>query len=84
VNPLRLDSFLRNIRVYRRSVAKKATLSGRILVNGESVKASREIREGDTITILDADENQIRRIRILREATRPVPKKKEKDYYEDV
>lgn len=79
---MRLDVFLRNTRLMRRSVAKRAAASGRILVNGKKVKAAGNVRVGDVVVILNADDSS-RGIKILSEAGRPVPRGREGEYFED-
>ena len=49
---MRLDKYLKVSRlIKRRSVAKTASLSDRILVNGKLAKPSKEIKEGDILSI---------------------------------
>lgn len=48
----RLDKFLWSIRVYKtRTEATEACRNGHVSVNGQSVKASKEIKEGDIISV---------------------------------
>ena len=50
---VRLDKFLKVSRVVkRRTVAKKLSEMGRIIVNGRIVKASYEVKEGDVIEVV--------------------------------
>ena len=49
---MRLDKFLKVSRlIKRRSVANEACDAGRVLVNGQSAKASKDIKVGDKIEI---------------------------------
>lgn len=49
---MRIDQFLKLARVVkRRSVAKELCDSGAVKVNGQSVKPSREVKEGDVIEV---------------------------------
>jgi ribosome-associated heat shock protein Hsp15 len=49
---VRLDKYLWAIRVYKtRSEAADACKSNRVKVNGTEAKPSREVREGDTLTV---------------------------------
>lgn len=48
----RIDKFLWSIRVYKtRSEATEACRSGKISVNGQEAKASKDIKEGDMISV---------------------------------
>ncbi len=78
---MRLDLFLKNTRlVKRRSSAKAAVLGGAVLVNGHPGKPGKEVRAGDLLSILEEEEAPVR-IRVLREALRPVPKGEEGDFF---
>ncbi len=49
---MRIDKFLKVSRIIkRRTVANEACDAGRILVNGNVVKASYDVKEGDVIEI---------------------------------
>ncbi len=49
---VRLDKFLWSVRLYKtRSQAAEACKKGRVLVNGQVAKASKEVREGDKISV---------------------------------
>lgn len=49
---MRLDKFLKISRlIKRRTVAKKASEAGKVLINGKVAKASENVNVGDTITI---------------------------------
>lgn len=48
----RIDKFLWAIRVYKtRTEATEACRNGHVNVNGQSVKASKEIKEGDMVSV---------------------------------
>ena len=49
---MRIDKFLKVSRIIkRRTVAHEACDAGRVLVNGQPAKASRDVKEGDKIEI---------------------------------
>lgn len=49
---LRIDKWLWSARFYKtRSLANDAVKTGKVLVDGEKIKASKEITVGDTLTI---------------------------------
>ena len=51
----RIDKFLWNIRLFKtRSLAKQACNKGRVLLNDQPVKPSRNVEAGDTISIKQA------------------------------
>ena len=53
---MRLDKFLKVSRlIKRRTVANKVSEQGRIYVNGMSAKPAKQLKEGDIITIVQAD-----------------------------
>lgn len=61
---MRLDKYLKVSRlIKRRSVAKTASLSDRILVNGKLAKPSKEVKEKDILSITFG--NKILEVRIL-------------------
>lgn len=48
----RIDKFIWSIRLFKtRTEATEACKGGRVTVNGADVKPSREVKEGDTITV---------------------------------
>ena len=52
MNSVRLDKWLWAVRVYKtRSVSTDACRHGHVLVNGLTAKPSKEIKEGDEITV---------------------------------
>ena len=53
---MRLDKFLKVSRlIKRRTVANKVSDQGRIYVNGVIAKPAKQLKEGDIITIVQAD-----------------------------
>ena len=49
---MRLDLFLKNSRlIKRRTIAREMCDAGRVLVNNHESKPSREVRQGDIITL---------------------------------
>jgi ribosome-associated heat shock protein Hsp15 len=49
---LRLDKFIWSVRITKtRALASEALLKGRIKINGNSTKPSKEVRVGDTIAV---------------------------------
>ncbi len=62
---MRLDKFLKVSRlIKRRTVANKVSEQGRIYVNGIIAKPAKQLKEGDIISIVQAD-SEIK-IKILR------------------
>lgn len=56
LNNMRLDKFLKVSRlIKRRSVANKVSDMGRVYVNGVLAKPAKQLKEGDVITIVQAD-----------------------------
>ena len=52
---MRLDKFLKVSRlIKRRTVANEVSDTGRVLVNGLPAKPSKQIKEGDTVSIVYA------------------------------
>ena len=52
IQSLRIDKWLWSARFFKtRSLASDAVKTGKVLVNGEKIKASKEITAGDTLTI---------------------------------
>jgi len=57
---MRLDKFLKVSRlIKRRTVANEVSDMGRVLVNGNSAKPSKQLKEGDIITIEYANRNVV-------------------------
>ena len=53
---MRLDKFLKVSRlIKRRTIANKVSEQGRIYVNGVIAKPAKQLKEGDIITIVQAD-----------------------------
>ena len=53
---MRVDKFLKVSRlIKRRTVANKVSEQGRIYVNGVIAKPAKQLKEGDIITIVQAD-----------------------------
>lgn len=53
---MRIDKFLKNSRlIKRRTIAKQACDTGRVKVNGKTVKAGYEVNVGDLIEIAFGD-----------------------------
>lgn len=63
---MRLDKFLKVSRlIKRRTVANKVSEQGRIYVNNNPAKPAKQLKEGDIITIVQADlEIKVRIIKI--------------------
>ena len=62
---MRLDKFLKVSRlIKRRTVANEVSDKGRILVNGNTAKPSKQLNEGDVIEILGG--NKSTKIKILK------------------
>ncbi|MGM9993707.1 MAG: RNA-binding S4 domain-containing protein [Candidatus Avigastranaerophilus sp.] len=63
---MRLDKFLKVSRlIKRRTIANKVSDQGRIYVNGIIAKPAKQLKEGDIITILQADcEIKVRIIKV--------------------
>ena len=62
---MRLDKFLKVSRlIKRRTIANKVSEQGRIYVNGIIAKPAKQLKEGDIISIVQAD-NEIK-VKILR------------------
>ncbi len=62
---MRLDKFLKVSRlIKRRTIANKVSEQGRIYVNGVIAKPAKQLKEGDIISIVQA--NTTIKVRILR------------------
>ncbi len=63
---MRLDLFLKLSRIApRRSVAKSLCEEGIVAVNGAAARASKEVAEGDEITVSRRDRTLVYRIRAV-------------------
>ena len=81
---MRLDLFLKNTRLLRRrTAAQEAVEEGSVLLNGRPTKPGRPVKAGDLLTLLDGEGPEPRRIRILQEALRPVPKGREGEFFRE-
>jgi ribosomal 50S subunit-recycling heat shock protein len=82
---MRLDLFLKHTRLLkRRTVAQDAVEDGLILLNGRPTKPGRAVKAGDLLTFLgDGGGEDPRKVRILQEALRPVPKGREGEFFRD-
>lgn len=70
---MRIDKYLKVARlIKRRSVANDACDKGRISVNGKTVKASYDVREGDIIEIVMGE--RVLKVQVLKADTEHVLK----------
>lgn len=77
---MRLDKYLKVSRIIkRRTVAKEACESGRVIINGKVAKPSNDIKEGDIIEILFG--NRALKARVINIAEH-VRKENAKEMYE--
>ena len=77
---MRLDKYLKVSRIIqRRTVAKEACESGRVIINGKVAKPSNDIKEGDIIEILFG--NRTLKARVIN-ITEHVRKENAKEMYE--
>jgi ribosomal 50S subunit-recycling heat shock protein len=68
---MRLDKFLKVSRIIkRRTVAKEACDTSRVLLNGRQAKAGAEVKEGDEIRVVFGGSEFLVRVKSLRETTR--------------
>ena len=81
---MRLDAFLKNTRLMkRRTAAKELAEEGGVLLNGHPAKPGRDVRQDDVLTLLGKEDETPRRIKILQEALRPVPKGREAEFFQE-
>lgn len=81
---MRLDLFLKHTRLLkRRTAAREAVEDGYVLLNGRPAKPGRNVGPGDLLTFLDGEKENPRRVRILQEALRPVPKGREDEFFRE-
>lgn len=79
---MRLDLFLKHARILkRRSEAKEAAEGGRLTVNGRAAKASREVKPGDVVALVQ-EGRPLLEVRLLREPLRPVPRGQEGRFFQ--
>ena len=77
---MRLDKYLKVSRIIkRRTVAKEACESGRVIINGKVAKPSNDIKEGDIIEILFGNRTLKERVINIAEHVR---KENAKEMYE--
>ena len=77
---MRLDKYLKVSRIIkRRTVAKEACESGRVIINGKVAKPSNDIKEGDIIEILFGNRTLKARVKNIAEHVR---KENAKEMYE--
>ncbi len=68
---MRLDKYLKVSRlIKRRTLAKEASEAERILINGNVAKPSKEVKEGDIITITYGKKNVEVRVTSLIDSTK--------------
>ncbi len=80
---MRLDKFLKVSRlIKRRTVANKVSDQGRIYVNGIIAKPAKQLKEGDIITIVQADTEV--KVRIIRVPSGNVSVQEASSLYESV
>jgi ribosomal 50S subunit-recycling heat shock protein len=82
---MRLDAYLKNTRLMkRRTAAKDLAAGGGVLLNGRPAKPGRDVRTGDVLTFLVEEDETPRRVKVLQEALRPVPKGREGEFFEGI
>lgn len=70
---MRLDKYLKVSRlIKRRTLAKEASEAERILVNDKPAKPSKEIKEGDLITINFGRKSLVVKVTSLKESTKKI------------
>lgn len=80
---MRLDAFLKNTRLMkRRTAARDLAAGGGVLLNDHPAKPGRDVKPGDVLTFLGEEDEAPRRVKILQEALRPVPKGREAEFFE--
>ncbi len=80
---MRLDKFLKVSRlIKRRTIANKVSEQGRIYVNGIIAKPAKQLKEGDIISIVQAD-NEIK-VKILRIPANNVSVQEASTLYEEI
>lgn len=80
---MRLDKFLKVSRlIKRRTVANEVSEQGRIYVNGNVAKPSKQLKEGDEIRIAQANKDII--VRIVKVPTGNVSVQEAPTLYEEI
>ncbi len=80
---MRLDKFLKVSRlIKRRTVANKVSDQGRVYVNGNIAKPSKQLKEGDVITIIRSDEEI--KVKVVKIPLNNVSVSESASLYEDV
>jgi len=83
MDKIRIDKFLWNVRLYKkRSDAAEACSKGHVLLNGQPVKPSKEVKAGDTIEV--KHHNIFRKYKILQILQKRVGAKLVADYIEEI
>lgn len=78
---MRLDKFLKVSRlIKRRTVANEVSDMGRVLVNGNGAKPSKQLKEGDIITIEYANRNVV--VKVLQIPERNISVQEASSLYE--
>lgn len=81
---MRLDLFLKHTRLLkRRTAAQEAIAEGAVLLNGRPTKPGKPVKAGDLLTFLEEGEENARRVRVLQEPLRPVPKGREGEFFRE-
>lgn len=80
---MRLDKFLKVSRlIKRRTVANEVSEQGRIYVNGNVAKPSKQLKEGDEIKIAQSNKNIV--VKILKIPTTNVSVQEASTLYEEI
>ena len=80
---MRIDLLFKNMLIFKkRNEAKEMCLNNLIKVNGQYIKPSKKIQEGDIIEIETTQ--GIRKIRILQIAKGNISKQDKSQYYEEI
>jgi ribosome-associated heat shock protein Hsp15 len=80
---LRIDKYLWSIRAFKtRTLASDACKAGRVKLEGNNIKASHEVKIGETYQVSKGPDRKIIRVTGLLESR--VDAKKAVDYYEDI
>lgn len=80
---MRLDKFLKVSRlIKRRTIANEVSEQGRIYVNGNVAKPSKQLKEGDEIKIMQANKDIV--VKVLIVPTRNVSVQEAPTLYEEI